>query len=270
MRAHLRRRKSHPLRRAPHNMPRTHTNQRRESRRRNRRMQRKSMANIRQVDQRTIPMRIQRQQPGRPHMKPRKRHKRISQCTRAAQRGPRNRAAVASCFGAIAAQGLAAAVEAESDARGDMCDEREGDESGFSEEGLVVWTCEEEVAVGLGDGACEERQERGVCYVEGCEDCKGVGGVSLGACYCTVILALCASCMLTRTIMWNARLGFWEMETYTTKQPHGPPTSTPAFPSSSPRPPQAPIPRPASAKGNSSFRRRTRSVFVRRARDRLR
>jgi hypothetical protein len=82
-----------------------------------------------------------------------------------------------------------------------VCGEREGDECGFGEEGLVVWTCEEEVAVGLGDGAREEGEERSVCYVEGCEDCEGVGGVSLGACYCTFILALCASCLLTRTIM---------------------------------------------------------------------
>ena len=116
-------------------------------------------------------------------MEPRQRHKRIPQRTCPAQRRPRNRASVPARFGAVALQCLAPAVQAQSDARGDVCDEREGDEEGFGDGGLVVRPCEQERAVCGVNGAGEEGDEGGVGDVEGGEDGEGVGGVALGACY---------------------------------------------------------------------------------------
>jgi hypothetical protein len=121
-------------------------------------------------------------------MKPGQRHKRISQRTRATQRRPRNRAAIVLRLGAIPAQRLATAIQPQCDARCDVCGKREHDEQGLGEQGLVVWACEEEVAVRFCDGAREERDERDVCDVEGCENCEGVGGVSLCSGYCLNVM----------------------------------------------------------------------------------
>lgn len=80
-------------------------------------------------------------------MEPRQRREHISQRTRATQRGPGNRLPVAQRLGAVALQGFAAAVKAERDARGDVCGERNYDEEGLGEGGLVVGAGEEEGAV---------------------------------------------------------------------------------------------------------------------------
>lgn len=62
-----------------------------------------------------------------------------------------------------------------------MDGERQSDEERFEREGLVIGAGEEEVIVAGGYGTGDERDERRVRYVEGGEDCEGVGGVSLSA-----------------------------------------------------------------------------------------
>lgn len=55
--------------------------------------------------------------------------------------------------GAVALEGLVAAMDAECEAREDVGEERDGDYGGFHGEGLVEGTGEEEVLVGFGEGA---------------------------------------------------------------------------------------------------------------------
>jgi hypothetical protein len=84
-------------------------------------------------------------------------------------------------FRAVSAQRLPSAVESERDAGAHVREEGDGYEEGFCEAGLVVWPCEEEVAVAFGDGSGEEGYKRRIGDVEGGEDGKGVGGVFLDA-----------------------------------------------------------------------------------------
>jgi hypothetical protein len=84
---------------------------------------------------------------------------------------------------AVAAEGGVAAVEAQAEAGEDVDGEGGEDEEGLEEGGLVVGACEEEEAVGGGDGAREEGEEGGVGEVEGGEEGEGVGGVFLEAGY---------------------------------------------------------------------------------------
>lgn len=62
-----------------------------------------------------------------------------------------------------------------------MCKEREGNEQGLGEGGLVVRAGKEEVAIGLGNGASGEGDEGGVGYVERGKESECVGGVFLDA-----------------------------------------------------------------------------------------
>lgn len=110
----------------------------------------------------------------------------VAQQRSAAQSWPRDRALVCACLGAVALQGLSPPVEAQRDAAGYVGDEGQCDDEGLGEGGLVVRPCEQEVAVCFGDGAGGERDERGVCDVEGGEDAEGVGRVLLDARYCRV------------------------------------------------------------------------------------
>ena len=207
-------------------MPRAHAHQRREPRERNDGMQRNPMTDIAQIDERRISMRIQRQYPRRPHMEPRQWRQCISQRTRPTQRRPGNRLPIPVCLGAIALQRFAPAVEAQCDAGGDVCGEREDDEEGLGDGGLVVWASEEERAVCRGYGAREERDEGGVGDVEGGEDCEGVGRVFLGAGYYQELICSC------RGDDNGGCLGRESHGTYTTKSLHDRPVSVPVFRSS--------------------------------------
>lgn len=62
-----------------------------------------------------------------------------------------------------------------------MCNEGKTNEEGFGECRLVVWPCEQEVAIRLEDRACCKRYYGDVCYVEGGEGCEGVGRILLYA-----------------------------------------------------------------------------------------
>jgi hypothetical protein len=62
-----------------------------------------------------------------------------------------------------------------------MCDERETNEEGFGECGLVVWTCEQEVTIRFENRACGQRYYGNIRYVEGSEGCEGVRRVLLYA-----------------------------------------------------------------------------------------
>jgi hypothetical protein len=69
-----------------------------------------------------------------------------------------------------------------------VCDEGKGHKERLGEERLVVWTCEEEIAVCLADRTGEEWDDSDVCDMECCENCEGVRGVSLGSCYCLTLV----------------------------------------------------------------------------------
>ncbi len=60
-----------------------------------------------------------------------------------------------------------------------MCRYWEGDEERLEWKRLIVWTSEEEVGFGGGNGSREEGYEGGICYVERSEDCESIGGVFL-------------------------------------------------------------------------------------------
>jgi len=109
------------------------------------------------------------------------RNQRVAQQACAAQRGPGNRALVCSCLRAVSFQGLTSTIEAQDNAGGGVCKEREGDKQGFGECGLVVGACKKEVAIGLGNGAGGKGNEGGICYVERSEESKCVGRVFLDA-----------------------------------------------------------------------------------------
>lgn len=129
-------------------------------------------------------MHVGREDARGPDVEAGERHKGIAQGARPAQARPGNRLPVGGGFGAVALEGLAAAVEAQGDARGDVGGEGQGDEQRLGDGGLVVGPGEEEVAVGLWDGAREKRDEGGIRDVEGGEDGEGVRRVLLDAGHC--------------------------------------------------------------------------------------
>ena len=139
------------------------------------------MADVRQAYHGIVAVHVGRENSGGPDVKAGQRDQSISQSAGGAQSRPRDGLPVALCLGAIALQGLVSAVEAQSNAGGDVGDEREGDEQGLGQGGLVVGAGEEEVAVALGHGSGEQRYYGRVCHVEGSEDGEGVRGVALDA-----------------------------------------------------------------------------------------
>jgi hypothetical protein len=57
-------------------------------------------------------------------------------------------------------------IDAQADAREDICCNRGCEEKRLERKGLVIGPREEEIGFRGGDGACEERDERGVGVVE--------------------------------------------------------------------------------------------------------
>ena len=62
-----------------------------------------------------------------------------------------------------------------------MCNEGKTNEEGFGKSRLVVWSCEQEVAIRFDDRACGKRYYGDIGYVEGGEGGEGVGRVLLYA-----------------------------------------------------------------------------------------
>lgn len=103
----------------------------------------------------------------------------------AAEVRPRHGAALGEggAVAGVALEGLAAAVEAQGEAGGDVGGERGDDEERLEGEVLVVGPGEEEVGVAGRDGAGGEGYQGGVGDVGGGEDGEGVGRVFLDAGY---------------------------------------------------------------------------------------
>lgn len=71
-----------------------------------------------------------------------------------------------------------------------MCDKGKTNEERFGECGLVVWSCEQEVAIRFENRACGKRYYGDVRYVKSGEGGEGVGGVLLYAENCRGMSAL--------------------------------------------------------------------------------
>ena len=78
-------------------------------------MCRKAMAYVAQADEAVVAVHIQRQNPCGPDVETRKRQQNVPQQTRPAECWPGDRALICACFGAVALERLAPAVEAQCD-----------------------------------------------------------------------------------------------------------------------------------------------------------
>jgi hypothetical protein len=183
VRTDLTRLPAHPLRDTPGEVPHARGHQRAESSERDEWMRREAVRDVRQTDQAVIAVHIHGKNARGPHVEARKREQHVAQQTCAAERRPGDGPLVCERLGAVALQGLAPSVEPQCNARGYVCEERERNDERLGERGLVVWPCQEEVAVCLGHGADGEGDQRGVGDVEGGEDAEGVRRVLLDPCY---------------------------------------------------------------------------------------
>jgi hypothetical protein len=111
-----------------------------------------------------------------------KRPQRIPQDTLCAKLRPRNPSSfriARTVTAAVAKHVLAPVVDAQANAREDVCEDGGGEEERLERERLIVGSCEEEVGLRGGDGAGEERDETGVGVVEDEVEGWGDGGVFL-------------------------------------------------------------------------------------------
>lgn len=132
------------------------------------------MADVIEIDQTRVTVRIQGEDTGGPNVKASKREQPITQRTCTAKLWPWDRALILTCLCAVAVQCLTSPVQTQCDSRGYMGDERKCDKKGFGQCGLVVRPCEEKVAIAFYDGAGGKRNQRGVGYVESGEYAEGV------------------------------------------------------------------------------------------------
>ena len=151
------------------------------------------MADVGQTDHGIVAVHVGGEDPGGPDVEACEGKQSISQRAGAGQSRPGDGLPVAGRLGAVALQGMVAAVEAQGNAGGDVGGEREGHEQGLGEGGLVVGAGEEEVAVAFGDGAGEQRYDGRVCDVERGEDGEGIRRVALHAGHCTSVGLLSAA-----------------------------------------------------------------------------
>lgn len=183
---------AHPVGDTPGKMPHAGADESGEAGKRDKRMRRKAVAYVRQRDQTAIAMHVHGQDTSGPDVEGGEWEEGIAEQTGAAEGGPGDGALVSARLGAIALQSLAAAVQAQCHAAGDVGEERKRNDERLCQGGLVVRPCEEEVAIRLGDGAGCEGDQGCVCDVEGGEDAEGVGRVLLDACHCRVSVFLLA------------------------------------------------------------------------------
>lgn len=167
-----------PLRPSPHHVSASQPQQRPIRHPAHYPMPHKPVRNVRQSNVRTVPLHSQRQSAVDKHVRGHRPGEAIPRHGNVAERDGDGGGVAA-----VALEVLRAPDEAEGDAGADVREDGQADEEGFGERGLVDLAREEEVGFGGGDGARDERDERGRGEVEGCEDGEGVGGVALDAGY---------------------------------------------------------------------------------------
>lgn len=129
-------------------MPHSDPNKHAIPRPRQHRLPRKPMRHILQSDAGAPALDPQRQHAVHKRVAEDERQQEVAEGGGAAERGPPVPIAMGAVVGrAVAEARLAAAVEAQREAGDDVCGEREGDDEGLGEGGLVVRACEEEVGV---------------------------------------------------------------------------------------------------------------------------
>lgn len=69
-----------------------------------------------------------------------------------------------------------------------MCEDGDGEDEVFQAGGLVDWSREQEVGLAGGDGAGNQRDERGIGEMQDEEYCWWVCRVSLDTGYCVIVL----------------------------------------------------------------------------------
>jgi hypothetical protein len=111
LRSDLARRKTHPLRSAPDEMPGRNANESSEAGEGYERVQRDAVGDVVQIDEAGVAVRIQREYPRSPDVKSSEREERIPQGARSAERGPGNRFPIRRCLRAVALESFSPPVE---------------------------------------------------------------------------------------------------------------------------------------------------------------